>query len=133
MLQLNKYSLYLFVLLLLAGCTATELETAHTLEAGDYRIEILAPGGDFREGETPLAIRAFRDGEIVELEEGRLDLHMDAMGAMPRMDAGTGFNKSGDRLESSIFIEMDGAWQGRLEVITAGGETIRESFRVRVN
>ena len=132
MLLLNNKFIYLFVLLLFAGCTAAELETAHTLESGDYRIEILAPGGDFREGETPLAIRASRNGEVVELVEGRLDLHMPAMGAMPRMDAGTGFTKSGDQLESDIFFEMDGAWQGKLEVITAEGKTIREPIRVRV-
>lgn len=120
------------MILLLAGCGAGELETAHTVQSGAYQIDILAPGGEFREGEISLNIRASRDGEVVELNEGRIDLHMPAMGAMPRMDTGTGFTKSGDHLESDLFFEMDGAWQGTIEVTTADGETIRESIQVRV-
>ncbi|MGF1669032.1 MAG: hypothetical protein ACFCU6_01185 [Balneolaceae bacterium] len=120
------------VILLLAGCGAAEPETAHTVESGAYQIEILAPGGEFRAGEISLIIRAMRDGEIIELDEGRLDLHMPAMGAMPRMDTGTGFTKSGVQLTGDIFFEMDGAWQGTLELTTADGEAISESIRVRV-
>lgn len=120
------------VMLFLAGCGTKELKTAHTVSTGGYQIEILAPAGEFRKGEIPLTIRATRNGEVVELNEGRVDLHMAAMGAMPRMDTGTGFTKSDSELQGEIFFEMDGSWQGTLEVTTAGGETISESLRLRV-
>jgi len=120
------------VILFFAGCGTEEFKTTHAVSAGDYRIEILAPGGEFREGEIPLMLRATHNGEVVELGKGRLDLHMPAMGAMPRMDTGTDFTKSGSELEGEIFFEMDGAWQGTLEVTTADGESISESIRIRV-
>jgi len=120
------------VILFFAGCGTEELKTAHTVSAGEYQIEILAPGGEFREGEIPLIVRATRNGEVVELNEGRIDLHMPEMGAMPRMDTGTGFTKNGSELQGEIFFEMDGTWQGTIEVTTAGGETISGSLRLRV-
>ena len=119
-------------LLFLAGCGPGELEVAHTISGEDYQIEILASEGEFKEGEIPLSIRITRDGEIVELSEGRLDLHMPEMGAMPRMDTGTNFTKSGSGLQGEIFFEMDGGWQGTIEVTTADGEKINESIRIRV-
>jgi len=120
------------LILLTAGCGPGELEPAHTVESGDYQIEILASGGEFREGEISLIIRATRNGEVVELNDGRLDLHMPEMGAMPRMDTGTGFAKSGNHLEGDIYFEMDGGWQGTIEITTADGETISESIQIRV-
>lgn len=120
------------VILFFAGCGTEELKTAHTVSTGEYQIEILAPGGEFSEGEIPLIIRVNRAGEVVEMNEGRVDLHMPEMGAMPRMDTGTGFTKTGSELQGKIFFEMDGTWQGTLQVTTADGETISESLRLRV-
>ncbi len=117
---------------MLTGCGTAELEPAYSLESGDYQIEILAPGGEFREGEIPLKIHVTRNGETVELNDGRLDLHMLEMGAMPRMDTGVSFTKNGNQLEGDIFFEMDGGWQGSIEIITEDGETISESIRVNV-
>ncbi len=134
MFQSNKYSitaLSLSVLFLLAGCGA-ELDTAQTVSSGSHQIELLAPGGEFREGNTTVAVRVTNNGDPVELNDGRLDLHMPAMGAMPRMDTGTSLDKSGDGLEGNIFFEMDGGWQGTIEVTTSDGNEISESISIRV-
>jgi len=132
MLQIENYiMMFMSILFVLAGCSNSKLEIAHTVQSGAYQIEILAPDGEFREGDISLIVRATQNGEVVELKEGRIDLHMPAMGAMPRMDTGTDFTKNGDHLEGSIFFEMDGGWQGVLEITTEDNQTINESIRVR--
>ncbi len=120
-------------LLTLNGCgNSGENMPVETLLSGDYEIEILAPGGEFAEGDNSIFIRVTRSGNVVDLEEGRIDLHMPQMGAMPRMDTGNALEKGTGRLEGDIFFEMDGAWQGTLELTTADGETINEPIRLRV-
>jgi len=136
MIYIKKYTnLIAGVLLLLiyTGCVSNgEPEPVEIIRTGNFDIEILAPGGQFREGNNSVLVRVTRNGDVVELEEGRIDLHMPAMGAMPRMDSGSGLDKNDAHLEGDIHFEMDGAWQGSVVFTTSGGETIRGSLRVRV-
>jgi hypothetical protein len=140
MVQLKRKSwvfimyIYLLVFLVLfIGCgNSGKLELMQALGSGADLIEIHTPGGSFNPGDNLVAVYVIRNGEYVDLDEGKIWLHMPEMPNMPRMDTETGLTKNGNHLEGNIYFEMGGDWNGEVTVQTAAGRIIDEPLRVQV-
>jgi hypothetical protein len=124
----------LFVLSMLStGCASDAKEPVQRLEAGPYRVELLAPGGTLRQGTNDLEIRVTHAGGPMAVTGGALTFTMPAMGTMPAMRAPAALapGASEEVLGGTVTLGMGGGWNAALEVQTERGP-LRGSFGVRV-
>lgn len=130
---LGSLLLALLFLLALVVCPSEDPAPVWTLRSDPYQIEILTPGGVFRQGNNVVQVRAWRGGQPVEIRHGRLGLSMLWMDPKPHMHAQAHLSQhaSHSALEGRLHFNMDGIWNGRVQVETPT-ETVAGTFRIEV-
>lgn len=138
-----KYSLHrwllgslLLGLLLLLSLVLNPSEVpapVRTIWSDPYQIEILTPGGVFRQGDNVVQVRAWRGGRPVEIHHGRLGLSMLWLDPKPHMHAQARLSSyaSPSTLEGRLHFNMDGIWNGRVQIDTPTA-TVTGTFRTEV-
>lgn len=118
---------------LLVSCDGERQAPVRTVSSDAYRVEILTPGGVFREGRNEVTIRAWHDEQPVAIHNGQFDFFMPWLDMQPHMRAHTCLSgsTSSKALTGRLHFAMDGIWDGRFEVITEAGP-VRGALRIEV-
>lgn len=116
--------------LLLTGC-GDRMTPVQRLQAGEYILEVLTPGGVFQAGENPVAIQVVHGNHTMPISGGTLAFSMPAMGSMPAMSTNATLTPTDGQLVGTVSFSMAGGWNASLEATISDGP-LRGTFTVQV-